>query len=179
MTHKGLCSASLYFSRTVTKTKLWWHRIKTPHHGLTPRPVTHMHYWFSKAPLNTFLGSCCHYFLYRKATVVHYTVSVVVLHCIKVLCIMIYCQHTWNPFECILAVYLGIADSKWNIDCYLGWEDPLEKGMAAHSGILAWRIPWTDEAGRLPSMKEADKTEQLTYKTVLKINFGSFQKWSQ
>ena len=26
----------------------------------------------------------------------------------------------------------------------LGWEDPLEKGMATHSGILAWRIPWTD-----------------------------------
>ena len=27
----------------------------------------------------------------------------------------------------------------------LGWEDPLEKGMATHSGILAWRIPWTEE----------------------------------
>ena len=26
----------------------------------------------------------------------------------------------------------------------LGWEDPLEKGMATHSGILAWRIPWTE-----------------------------------
>ena len=31
----------------------------------------------------------------------------------------------------------------------LGWEDPLEKGMAAHSSILAWRITWTEEAGRL------------------------------
>ena len=29
----------------------------------------------------------------------------------------------------------------------LGWEDPLEKGMATHSGILAWRIPWTEEPG--------------------------------
>jgi len=29
----------------------------------------------------------------------------------------------------------------------LGWEDPLEKKMAIHSGILAWRIPWTEEAG--------------------------------
>ena len=28
----------------------------------------------------------------------------------------------------------------------LGWEDPLEKGMATHSSILAWRIPWTEEA---------------------------------
>ena len=28
---------------------------------------------------------------------------------------------------------------------FLGWEDPLEKGMAIHSSILAWRIPWTEE----------------------------------
>ena len=31
----------------------------------------------------------------------------------------------------------------------LGWEAPLEKGMATHSGILAWRIPWTEEPGGL------------------------------
>jgi len=34
----------------------------------------------------------------------------------------------------------------------LVWEDPLEKGMATHSSILAWRIPWTEEPGRLQSM---------------------------
>ena len=34
----------------------------------------------------------------------------------------------------------------------LDWEDPLEKGMATHSGILAWRIPWTEEPGGLQSM---------------------------
>ena len=34
----------------------------------------------------------------------------------------------------------------------LCWEDPLEKGMATHSSILAWRIPWTEEPGRLQSM---------------------------
>ena len=34
----------------------------------------------------------------------------------------------------------------------LGWEDPLEKGMAAQSSILAWRTPWTEEPGRLQSM---------------------------
>ena len=34
----------------------------------------------------------------------------------------------------------------------LGWEDPLEEGMANHSSILAWRIPWTQEPGRLQSM---------------------------
>ena len=34
----------------------------------------------------------------------------------------------------------------------LGWEGPLEKEMAAHSSSLAWKIPWTAEPGRLPSM---------------------------
>ena len=34
----------------------------------------------------------------------------------------------------------------------LGWEVPLKKGMAIHSSILAWRIPWTEEPGRLQSM---------------------------
>ena len=35
----------------------------------------------------------------------------------------------------------------------LGWEDPLEEGMATHSSILAWRIPWTEEPGRLQSIE--------------------------
>ena len=34
----------------------------------------------------------------------------------------------------------------------LGWGDPLEREMAAHSSILAWEIPWTEEPGELPSM---------------------------
>ena len=35
----------------------------------------------------------------------------------------------------------------------LGWEDPLEKDMASHSSILAWRIPWTEEPGRPQSIE--------------------------
>ena len=35
----------------------------------------------------------------------------------------------------------------------LGWEDPLEKEMATHSSILAWRLPWTEEPRRLQSME--------------------------
>ena len=35
----------------------------------------------------------------------------------------------------------------------LGWEDALEKGMATHSSILAWKIPWTEEPGRLQFME--------------------------
>ena len=34
----------------------------------------------------------------------------------------------------------------------LGWEDPLEKEMATHSSILAWKIPWVEDPGRLQSM---------------------------
>ena len=35
---------------------------------------------------------------------------------------------------------------------HLGQEDPLEEGTAAHSSILTWRIPWTEELGRIQSM---------------------------
>ena len=44
----------------------------------------------------------------------------------------------------------------------LGWEDPLEAGMATHSRIPAWRIPWTEEPGGLEStgvQRELDTTE--------------------
>ena len=34
----------------------------------------------------------------------------------------------------------------------LGWEDPLEKGVATYSSVLAWEIPWTEELGRLQSI---------------------------
>ena len=49
---------------------------------------------------------------------------------------------------------------------FLGWEDPLNKGMLTHSRILAWRIPWTEESGGLQSMGsqsgEAKITDRLT-----------------
>ena len=44
----------------------------------------------------------------------------------------------------------------------LGWEDSLEKGVATHASILAWRIPWTEEPGELYSSwgcKESDTTK--------------------
>ena len=44
----------------------------------------------------------------------------------------------------------------------LGGEDLLEKEMETHSSILAWKIPWTEEPGRLQS-KESDMTEQLHF----------------
>ena len=50
----------------------------------------------------------------------------------------------------------------------LGWEDPLEEGMATPSSILAWRIPWTEEPGGLQSMgrKESDGTERLKHSSA-------------
>ena len=52
----------------------------------------------------------------------------------------------------------------------LGWEDPLEKEMATHSSILAWRIPWTEELGGLQCMgrKESDMTEPLHFTSLLR-----------
>ena len=52
----------------------------------------------------------------------------------------------------------------------LGWEDPLEKRMATHRSIFAWRIPWTEDPGGL---KESDTTEWLSMlymKVVKKVN---------
>ena len=47
----------------------------------------------------------------------------------------------------------------------LSREDPLEKEMTTHPGILAWRIPWTEEPGRLQTMgsRDSDTTEQLVH----------------
>ena len=49
---------------------------------------------------------------------------------------------------------------------FLGREDPLEKEMAIHSSTIAWKIPWTEEPGRLHSpwgRKESDTTERLHF----------------
>ena len=44
----------------------------------------------------------------------------------------------------------------------MGWEDPLERGMAAHSSILAWEIPWTEGPGGLQSMGLQKNRTQLS-----------------
>ena len=51
----------------------------------------------------------------------------------------------------------------------LGQEDPLEKEMATHSSILAWRIPWTEELGRLQSMvtKSRTRLSDFTFTLIL------------
>ena len=61
--------------------------------------------------------------------------------------------------KCLLAMW----DTQFQ---FLGQEDPLEKEMATHCSILAWRIPWTEEPGELQSTgrEELDTTEQLHFK---------------
>ena len=59
----------------------------------------------------------------------------------------------------------------------LGWEDALEKGMATHSSILAWRIPWTEEPGSYSpwGCKELDMREQLML--PFPIRKGLWRRW--
>ena len=47
----------------------------------------------------------------------------------------------------------------------LGWEEPLEEEMTTHSSILAWKIPWMEEPGRLQSQgsQKSDTTEQVHF----------------
>ena len=49
---------------------------------------------------------------------------------------------------------------------YLGQEDPMEKGMAPHSSILAWRIPWTEEPGGLQSTGSQDQSQTQATNTA-------------
>ena len=58
---------------------------------------------------------------------------------------------------------------------FLGWEDPLEKGVATHSSILAWRIPWTEEPGELQSMG----LQRVFGSNGYFNNSNSFNSWSQ
>ena len=55
-----------------------------------------------------------------------------------------------------------------------GQEDPLEEGMATHSSIFAWRIPWTEELAGFSSLgcRESDATEQLTTHTMRITSLG-------
>ena len=60
----------------------------------------------------------------------------------------------------------------------LSWEDPLEKEMAAHSSILAWKIPWTQSlVGYSPwGHKESDMTEQLHFLSTNLVSLLDFEE---
>ena len=52
----------------------------------------------------------------------------------------------------------------------LGWKDPLEKEMATHSSILAWKIPWMDEPCRQQSMRSQQSRTGLSNFTSFRLN---------
>ena len=56
-------------------------------------------------------------------------------------------QFSWASLVAQIVKNLPAVQETWVQS--LGWEDPLEEGMATHSSILAWRIPWTEDPGRL------------------------------
>ena len=57
----------------------------------------------------------------------------------------------------------------------LGQEDPLEKGLATHSSILSWRISWTEEAGRLQSIRSQRVGQDLVTEQVSKDKITEFK----
>ena len=59
-------------------------------------------------------------------------------------------QYSWVSLVVQTVKNLPAMQETWVIS--LGWEDLLEKEMATHSSILAWKIPWMEESGRLQSM---------------------------
>ena len=59
-------------------------------------------------------------------------------------------QYSWASLVAQLLKNLPAMQETWVRS--LGWEDPLEEGMAAHSSILAWRFPWTEGPGELQSI---------------------------
>ena len=72
----------------------------------------------------------------------------------------------WGVAVSLVAQWLrkspaNVGDSSW-IPGLGSWEDSLEKGMATHSSILAWEIPWREEPEGLQSMRLATQQKQKT-----------------
>ena len=59
-------------------------------------------------------------------------------------------QYSWASLLAQVVKNLPAMQETWVLS--LDWEDPLEEGIATHSSILAWRISWTEEPGRLQSI---------------------------
>ena len=68
--------------------------------------------------------------------------------------------YSWTSLVAQMVKRLSTIRETWVRS--LGWEDSLEKAMATHSSILAWKIPWTEELGAW-GRKELGMTEQLHF----------------
>ena len=69
---------------------------------------------------------------------------------------------TWVGASLVAQMVKNLPAMQETLVQFLGWEDPLEKGMASHSSILAWRIPWTEQPGRLQSMGSQKSRTELS-----------------
>ena len=86
-------------------------------------------------------------------------------------------QFSWPSLVAQMVKNLPATQETWVRS--LGWEDPLEKGTATHSSILAWRILWTEEPGRLQYMgsQESDTAEQLKKKKKTSASWHCSKGW--
>ena len=75
----------------------------------------------------------------------------------------------WTELRVALEIHLSMQEKQEMPVWSLGQENPLEDGMATHSSFLAWRIPWTEEHGRLQSMswQRVDMTEWLSTRVAM------------
>ena len=87
------------------------------------------------------------------------------------------------PHRCVLGGASGkepACQCRWKRIWSLGWEDLLEEGVATHSSILAWRIPWTEEPGRLQSLgsHRVSTTKATEQALTQSVSFLGSLTWS-
>ena len=90
------------------------------------------------------------------------------------------CLDLWASLVAQMVKNLPAVQETWVQ--FLGWEDLLEKGMATHSSIFAWRIPWTEEPGRLQSMglqrvRHDWETNTFTFSSRRSSNLFTWHIW--
>ena len=84
-----------------------------------------------------------------------------------------------SHISCLAGDFPGSSDGKasaynaGDLVRSLGWEDPLEKEMATHSSILAWKIPWTEEPGRLQSIG----LQRVEHDWATSLSLFTFMHW--
>ena len=89
--------------------------------------------------------------------------------CVVVSLVFSVCFHLWRTsLEAQMVKHLSTM-RETRVQS-LGWEDPLEKEMAIHSSTIAWKIPWTEEPGRLQSMG----SQRVGHNWVTSLHFTSF-----
>ena len=121
--------AKLYSHVTTTA-------IKIQNSSITPRNSWLLHFYSTSAPTPRLCK--------QKSVFCSYN------------CVFFRVSFNWNPILCrtsLVAQTVKSLSTMWETRVQsLGWEDPLEKEMAIHSSTIAWKIPWTEEPGRLQPM---------------------------